>query len=242
MEHIEANAEWKSSDRILVRWDNQKDEVCKVERRLADTADWDTVFNGVNNICLDIDSMLSTNKNLSYRAIVDEKVSEPFRPNMDADDYLLGISEDVLTELEISNGHVCYVFCKVDEQPCPYCYSEALGKRIRTKCDYCDGSGWIGGWQGPLKVYAGILSIKDEIREVYQFEKEETYLRVWLGNTPLLSRGDIVKFPNNTEYIVNQKPEYKRIMSRDNRQNFVIKQTLILKEKEDNKKLKIPNE
>lgn len=100
-------------------------------------------------------------------------------------------------------GHNYLLYTKtIGQKNCPYCYDEILQKRIREKCDYCNGSGKMGGYIGPYALKIGIITSSYQNVDMEDSDINQNLKKIWVGNFPLISRGDIFVCPNKYRWKV----------------------------------------
>ena len=76
---------------------------------------------------------------------------------------------------------------------CPICWDKFLGKRTKSDCSTCNGTGYIQGYFDPVRIYVnvGAESVSMGVDEDGPGNKEGR-VQAWTGNVPLLDTGDVL--------------------------------------------------
>lgn len=241
MKIIDAVAERKTNQYVLVLWGSNppmRDKIYSVYRGVNDADHMKLVARGTATSFLDTNAEILNNDLAVYEIITEHGnktiSSGIIKINSVGDNHLLGVAAEYLWQLNtVKQGVKSYAYCKSDYgSKCPECYDEILKKRIKDICSTCDGSGIITGFKGPVELYVSYGNRKSETRFVDTIEKTYTILTAWTGNIPILKRGDIVIRSYMERYVVDEIPEYIKLVSQKNGEQFVVKQNIILKKLE----------
>lgn len=77
--------------------------------------------------------------------------------------------------------------------PCPDCVDPETGETYRSRCDTCEGTGYLEGWSNPILMRAGF---KDGARRAVRMdryeESDDDQRRLWTSAMPLLEPHDVL--------------------------------------------------
>jgi len=235
LEIIEFTAERKNNESILLMWTLSPyalNSIFNIFRALNDADDFIEIMRGKASSYLDTDTKALESPQVQYKITCGNVESLVLKPYNVGDPYLLGLASDYLWQLKnVKNGTRCFAYCKAKaEQDCSECYDSVSKKRTKSTCSLCDGSGKITGYKGPVEMYVNFMKTIEIVDSTGDIEKKETAIQCWSANIPTLSRGDIIGRNNDKRYIVSRIPEYVRMNSRSNDEQFVVMQKFILQE------------
>jgi len=111
---------------------------------------------------------------------------------------------------------------KQDGTRCTDCYDDVLEKRRILDCDTCRGTGWIGGYFGPIfrPVNFSPKQPQNHITEYGLDENENS--QAWMGFDPILKPRDLViEINTNQRWRVVQSPRTEKLR-RVAHQNLVL--------------------
>lgn len=231
---IELTAKRKTNSNVLVMWGSlpYSSSVSYNVYRQRNEGDEKTLI-ATTKIKSIIDSGgdIASNPNTIYTIQSDEDEQSVFVDGS-GDNLLYCMAEDILWDLEYGGrGVVSKIYCKAEgNEKCPECYDSILKKIVKSSCSTCDGSGSINAFKGPVDSFVRILEKRKDVQLQINIENKTSYLSVMLGNIPLLKRGDVIILGNNGRYIVNSVPDLIEHVGLNDRKNFTISQTILLKQ------------
>ena len=92
------------------------------------------------------------------------------------------------------NGLPFILFQRMREgQRCPNCWDQILGKRTKSDCPVCNGTGYMVGYYDPFRMY---LNVGPEVVAANTVQdgprNTEGTVQAWTGDYPLLDAGDVL--------------------------------------------------
>lgn len=232
MKIVEFTAQKKTFNTVLLMWGTDppgSSAKFKIYRTLNDADGYKKLAECDFTSFLDIDDLLNTNPNARYKVTAMGTFQET---DIDTcgDPLSFEVASTHLFNLkEGKAGTKGFAFCKADiMNRCPECWSEQEQKVFKTNCSTCDGSGMIKGYKGPVELYLSYGGEETLTSYIDGLDRKKTVLRSWTGNVPTLQMGDIIVRNPTRRYIIDGPPVCKKMVSEDNKGEFIVKQNFIL--------------
>lgn len=90
--------------------------------------------------------------------------------------------------------------------PCSYCRWDArtleYTKQPDSKCEYCFGTGYEGGYEGPIDLIVGPDEAPRTVSQTPEGRRLEHSYDVWTGPSPMLSQRDFIVKQNGERYSI----------------------------------------
>lgn len=230
-------AEVKTLSLIQLSWETEPynlNAAYTVYRAAAQGSPFELVGNGIGNAFIDEISPYQQRDGLVYRVNVAGKEATTHIGGQ-ADSWLLAIAGEYMWQLNnIGNATIASIYCVNHEGGyCPECYSVELGKRIKTSCSTCDGSGRITSYLGPLPLRYAIIDNERTQSNMGVIESEIDTISAWTGNIPFINIGDIIITQELVKYKVQSIPKRTIMHSIIDNREFIAKQWLVLRKLND---------
>lgn len=234
---MDMKAELKTANLVEVTWNLDPYNVnapFTIYRSITGYGNNELVGRGMGNAFIDDIRACKDNENIGY--LVESLNSTAYvQLGRQGDGWLLNVAADYQWQLDNgSNSTKAVAYCLgKNSDNCPECFSESLGKRIKSACETCDGSGKLTSYVGPIAFKYAPLQTRKDMADMGNAEIEREIITVWTGNLPLLNLGDIVINEKHAKYIVQAIPERTIMHSSIDNAEFITRQTMALRRIDD---------
>ena len=79
---------------------------------------------------------------------------------------------------------------------------EAYSKQPMNQCLSCYGTGWVGGYEGPIDIIVGPDDSERRVAQTPNGRRLEHVYEVWIGPSPMLSQRDFIVKQNGERYSI----------------------------------------
>jgi hypothetical protein len=106
-------------------------------------------------------------------------------------------------KLKEFSGRKIWVFPKkTSGQRCPICFDEVSQRRLRSSCLSCFDTGWVGGFNAPVEVFAMVITPNETTTHAPFGDIQTENTSILLGNYPEVFEGDIIVEAENIRWRV----------------------------------------
>jgi len=107
--------------------------------------------------------------------------------------------------LEQGGERVKLFIRRVTGIPCPCQWDPRLfeySQQPYTNCEECFGTGYVGGYEGPIDIIIGPDDAEQAIQQTMQGRKKSHQYEVWTGPRPLLTQRDFIVKQNGERFSI----------------------------------------
>ena len=144
-----------------------------------------------------------------------ERATAVARPTPPEDTRGLAWADQLRLRLDTTHGTPCWHLPKKSfGDRCPSCYDVVRKRVVRSDCEVCYGTTFVGGYDDPESLNIS-FSASAEVRKKASFADLEPSQSVcWLANYPDMRPGDLVIEPENRRWNVVNVENYEYLRTR----------------------------
>lgn len=127
----------------------------------------------------------------------------------------LAWADQLRLRLKTTHGTRCWHLPRKSfGERCPDCYDTVRQRVVRSNCEVCYGTTYVGGYDDPEEIFVGFRA-SPEVRQKASFaDLEPSQTVCWLANYPDLRPGDLIIEPENRRWNVVRVENFEYLRTR----------------------------